>query len=83
MKNRSRIGIDLAKKILVYTLLMKPGYPEVSLLDYLMGTHWFAETVAFYFNGNCKAFYDLILSELLRRRIIVRDQGGLFAQVPP
>jgi len=83
LEDRSRIGMDLSKKILVYTLLMKPGYPEASFLDYLMTTHWFPETVAFYMGGDCGPFYDRILGELFRRRVILRDQGGLFAQVPP
>jgi glyoxylase-like metal-dependent hydrolase (beta-lactamase superfamily II) len=83
MKDRSKIGIDLSKKILVYTLLMKPGFPEARLLDYLMTTHWFPETVAFYFDGDGRAFYRRILSGLLKRGIILRDQGRLFAQVPP
>ena len=82
LKDQSKIGIDLSKKIMVYTLLMKPGYPEASLLDYLMTTHWFPETVNFYFRGDYRAFYDQILSQLLQRKVILRDRDGLFAQVP-
>jgi len=82
LKDQSKMGIDLSKKILVYTLLMKPGFPETSFLDYLMTTHWFPETVDFYIGGDYRAFYDQILSELLQRKVILRDRGGLFAQVP-
>jgi glyoxylase-like metal-dependent hydrolase (beta-lactamase superfamily II) len=82
LQDRSRIGMDLTKKILVYTLLMKPGYPESSLLDYLMTTHWFPETAGFYFDGDCRALFDRVLNELLQRKVVLRDQGALFAQVP-
>jgi hypothetical protein len=82
LKDPSKIGIDLSKKILVYTLLMKPGFPEKSLLDYLMTTYWFPETVDFYFKGDHRIFYDHILNELLQRKAILRKQGKLFAQVP-
>jgi glyoxylase-like metal-dependent hydrolase (beta-lactamase superfamily II) len=82
LKDRSKIGIDLAKKILVYALLMKPGYPEASFLDYLMTTHWFPETVNFYFGGDCGAFYEQIMSQLLERKVIVKNRDRLFARVP-
>jgi len=81
LKDKSKIVIDLSKKILVYTLLMKPGFPETSFLDYLMTTHWFPETVDFYIGGDYRAFYDNILSELIQRKVIMKDQGKLFAQV--
>jgi hypothetical protein len=45
------MGTDLSKEILVYTLLMKPGFPETSFLEYLMTTPWFPETVDFYVGG--------------------------------
>ena len=77
------MGVDLLKKILVYTLLMRPSFPEVSFFDYLMTTHWFPETVDFYFGGGYKATYDWMLNELIQRKIIVRDCGGLLARVPP
>jgi hydroxyacylglutathione hydrolase len=83
LKDRTKIGSDLAKRILVYTLLMKPGHPVSSFFDYLMTTHWFPETVDFYFGGDYRAFYGGLLREFLRRKVILQDRGGLFAQVPP
>jgi len=82
LKDQSKIGIDLSKKILVYTLLMKPGFPEKSFLEYLVTTPWFPETVDFYVGGNYGDFYDQIISELIQRKVIVRERGRLFAKVP-
>lgn len=82
LNDQSRIGIDLSKKILVYTLLMKPGFPEASFLEYLMTTPWFPETVDFYVGSNYGDFYDQLISELVQRKVILRDRGRLFASVP-
>ena len=82
LKDQSKIGIDLSKKILVYTLLMKPGFPEKSFLEYLVTTPWFPETVDFYVGGNYGDFYNQIISELTQRKVIVRERGRLFAKVP-
>jgi glyoxylase-like metal-dependent hydrolase (beta-lactamase superfamily II) len=82
LKDQSKIGIDLSKKILIYTLLMKPGFPETSFLEYLMTTPWFPETVDFYVGGDYGYFYDQVISELIQRKVIVRARGGLFANVP-
>ena len=59
-------------------LLARHGATEV-----VANTHWFPETVDFYFGGECKAIYDWILNELIQRKIVVRDCGGLLAKVPP
>ena len=56
--NKEKIGNDLLKKIIIYTLLMKKGTDESSFFDHLMTTHWFRETVDFYFEGNYRSKYD-------------------------
>ncbi len=82
LEHPDKIGVDLVKRILVHTLLMKPQFPEESFFDYLMSTPWFPETVEFYFGGEYKTLYADILTELLQRGIIGRDSEGLVAYVP-
>ena len=76
--SRRRIGSDLIKKIVVYTLLMKGSVEEAAFFDHVMGTHWYRETVDLYFNGNYKGKYYDIMSEFLRRGIIKRARGRIF-----
>lgn len=82
LEHAPRIGADLLKKIFVYTLLMKPGLPEASFMDYLMSTHWFPETVDLYFEKGYNLLYRETLGLLLERDIVIQDQGRLYAQVP-
>lgn len=54
---RSRLGEDLLKRILVYTLLMKGPFPEEALLRHVWATPWFPDTVDRYFPGAGEAKY--------------------------
>jgi len=83
LKDRTLIGRDLLKKILMYTLLMKKGMKEKDVFPYLMDTIWFPETVDFYFNADYKGIYSEIMSGLLQRGVVRRDQGTLFPEVRP
>jgi hydroxyacylglutathione hydrolase len=76
-----QIGNDLLKKIITYTLLMHRGAREETFFDELMRTEWFKDTVKMYGNGQHQRKYDEILSELLRKGVVVRKEAKLFATV--
>jgi DNA-binding MarR family transcriptional regulator len=44
MENRDRIGDDLIKKIIVYTLLMERSVPEETFFRKFLGTYWSQQT---------------------------------------
>ena len=83
LNNRELIGLDLLKKIIIYTLMMHKIVDRDSFFEYLMQTHWYKETVDFYFNGEYQAKYEAIMKDF-RKRGIVKEQGGqLFTSVKP
>jgi hydroxyacylglutathione hydrolase len=83
MGNKEKIGNDLLKKIIIYTLLMKKGTEESSFFDQLMTTHWFRENVDFYFKGNYRSKYDEIMNGFYRRGIVKTKCDKLFTSVKP
>ncbi|MBI5248998.1 MAG: MBL fold metallo-hydrolase [Desulfomonile tiedjei] len=83
LENPKRIGNDLIKKIIVYTLMMKQGADEESLFDYLMTTPWFVETVNLYFEGNYRPKYDDAMHSFLKRGVVKRKDGRIFTTIKP
>jgi hydroxyacylglutathione hydrolase len=81
--NRERIGQDLLKRIIIYTLLMRPQADEEHFYVRLMETCWFRETVDLYFNGNYRAKYDEIMKYLTERGLVDHDGQRLFSTVKP
>jgi glyoxylase-like metal-dependent hydrolase (beta-lactamase superfamily II) len=81
--HRDSIGNDLIKKILIYTLLMKKTFKEKELFPYLIETHWFKETVDFYFNHEYEMKYNEIMNTFFRKGIIKRKNENLFTTVKP
>jgi glyoxylase-like metal-dependent hydrolase (beta-lactamase superfamily II) len=77
------IGNDLIKKIIVYTLLMKRTIKENGLFSYLMGTHWYKETVDLYFNSEYEIKYNEIMNTFFERGIIKRENENLYTTVKP
>jgi hydroxyacylglutathione hydrolase len=77
------VGSDLIKKIIVYTLMMREQVDEASFFDDLMKTHWFKETVDFYFDGSYRNKYDEIMKGFLRRGIVKSKNGRLYTTVTP
>ena len=63
--------------------MMKKGLPADALFDYLMDTHWYKETVDFYFKGRYEAKYDRVINSLLGRGIIKEENGCLSTTVKP
>ncbi|MBI5016051.1 MAG: MBL fold metallo-hydrolase [Deltaproteobacteria bacterium] len=77
------VGDDLLKRILVYTLLMRPRVGAAALFDRLMGTRWFPDTIDTYFEGEYRRKYDEVLRGLLERSIVRAEAGTLVATVKP
>ncbi|MDI6631041.1 MAG: MBL fold metallo-hydrolase [Bacillota bacterium] len=79
LEKPERLGRDQLKKIILYTLLAKDGFPEEGFFGYLQGTHWYHEVVDLYFGGRYRAVYEDVLEELLRKNLVRREQGRLVA----
>jgi hydroxyacylglutathione hydrolase len=79
----SKIGNDLLKKIVVYTLMMRDGVDEAGFFEDLMTTHWFKETIDFYFEGRYRQKYDSIMKGLLSRGIVKKTGRELLTTVKP
>ncbi|MEW6448222.1 MAG: MBL fold metallo-hydrolase [Bacillota bacterium] len=74
-----RLGRDQMKKIILYTLLAKSGLQEEGFFEYLNRTHWFREAVDLFFNGQYRPVYEDVLSELISRKLVRRENGRLVA----
>ncbi|MBI4966350.1 MAG: MBL fold metallo-hydrolase [Desulfomonile tiedjei] len=83
MGNPKKIGNNLLKKIIVYTLMMRKGVDEESFFQRLMKTYWFPETVDLYFAGDYRAMYDQIMKDFFHRGIVKMRNGKLFTTVRP
>ncbi len=78
-----KIGNDLLKKIIVYTLMMKEEVDEASFFEFLRKTYWFKETVDLYFDGDYAGKYDAIMKGLLGRGIVKNRRNRLVTTVKP
>jgi glyoxylase-like metal-dependent hydrolase (beta-lactamase superfamily II) len=76
------LGNDQLKRIMVYTLLMRPGADSETFFDRLMATVWFPETCNFFFDGEYRRKYEETLSGLSARGILACTRGKLFTTVP-
>lgn len=83
LMDRERMGSDLIKKIIVYSLMMRKGFDEGGFFPYLMTTHWYRETVDLYFNGDYETKYDEVMRNLMDRGIIIQMKGKLLASIKP
>jgi glyoxylase-like metal-dependent hydrolase (beta-lactamase superfamily II) len=83
LKHPERIGTDLLKKIMIYTLMMHKTVEADTFFDHLMGTWWFKETVDLYFDQAYETKYQEILESFLKRGIVNQKEGRLFATVKP
>jgi hydroxyacylglutathione hydrolase len=83
LNNREQIGLDLLKKIIVYTLLMRQPVKEETFYSDLMATPWFPETAALYFNGECEKMYADIIDGFLKRGIVERQDSQFVTTIKP
>ncbi|MFC1835716.1 hypothetical protein ACFL2Q_13435, partial [Thermodesulfobacteriota bacterium] len=83
LSNPKRIGNDLIKKIIVYTLMMRKRVDEEKFFGRLMKTPWFPETVDLFFNGEYERKYRQIMRDFFNRGIVRSDNGKLYTTVKP
>ncbi|MGD8367383.1 MAG: MBL fold metallo-hydrolase [Desulfobacterales bacterium] len=83
LADRKRIGADVMKKIMIYTLLMHRQVAADRFFDLLQGAPWFGDTVRRYFGQGAREVYDRFLSELEARGLVIEDGGMLTTSVPP
>jgi hydroxyacylglutathione hydrolase len=83
LENRERIGDDLLKKIMIFTLLMQGSVVEAQFFEQLMGTFWFRETVDMYFSGEYEAKYDEVMKGLFNRDLVRRRGSRIYSSVKP
>lgn len=74
-RDPARMHIDHAKKMISYVFLTKGGMKEDGFFDYLMNSVWYPELVDRYFNAAYDDFYRTVIDEVLRSRMIVRENG--------
>jgi len=75
------LGNDQLKRIVVYTVLMRPGADCTTFFDRLIATVWFPETCDFFFRRAYRRKYDETLSGLFGRGILACTGGKLFTTV--
>lgn len=78
-----KVGEDLLKKIIVYTLMMRKSVDPDRLFDDLMKTRWFTETVGHYFEGAHALQYQKVLQKLTQRGIVRVENDRLVTTVSP
>jgi hypothetical protein len=61
--------------------MMKNAITETSFFPYLMTTHWFKETVEFYFNSDYELKYDEILHGFIKKGVVKRHNHKLTTTV--
>jgi len=84
MGNKEKLGRDLIKKIIVYTLLEHKAISEKTFFIHLMTSHWFKENIDFHFGkSRYETIYNEILSDLYQRGIIQRQNGKFVTTVKP
>ena len=83
INNRELIGLDLLKKIIIYTLLMRKIVVREEFFDQLMKTHWFKETIELYFSEEYEVKYNEIMQDFIQREIVKQKDGKLFTTVKP
>jgi len=83
MESPKKIGNDLIKKIIIYTLMMRKSVDEESFFQRLLDTYWFRETIDLYFSGDYQTKYNQIMKNFLNRGIVKSREGKLITTVRP
>jgi hydroxyacylglutathione hydrolase len=83
VRDPSLMGLDQIKKIMVYILMMKKGFPEDEFFHYLMQTPWYRETVDLFFEAGYRRIYDKIMAGFLEKETVVIDDGQYRTTVQP
>ncbi|MFC1857157.1 MBL fold metallo-hydrolase [Thermodesulfobacteriota bacterium] len=83
LNDRRLIGLDILKKIIVYTLLERREIHARSFFAQLMNTPWFKETVDLYFNGAYEEKYSETMADFLKRNVVKLENGTYTTTVKP
>ena len=83
LSHREQLGLDLLKKIMIYTLMMRKTVDNGSFFDDLMQTHWYKETVDLYFKGEYQAKYETIMKNFRKRGIVKEQHGQIITTIKP
>ena len=83
LDHRDQVGLDLIKKITVYTLMMRKSAAADSFFEDLMQTHWYKETVDLYFNAEYRDIYDTVMKDFMKRGIVTRKNSRLLTSIKP
>lgn len=81
LERPEELGTDQLKRIVVYTVLMRPGVELNTFFERLMATAWFPETCNFFFQGAYRRKYDEVLSGLIARGVLACTEGRLSTSV--
>ena len=79
----ARIGADVMKKIMIYTLLMHRQVDADRFFDLIREAPWFDDTVRRYFDEDSRRVYHRHLSELKKRSLVRENEGVLTTSVAP
>jgi glyoxylase-like metal-dependent hydrolase (beta-lactamase superfamily II) len=77
LNHRDQMGLDLLKKIIIYTLMMRKTVAEDLFFNDLMQTRWYKETVDLYFNAEYQTIYDAIMNDFQKRGIVKTQNGQM------
>lgn len=83
LEKPERMGRDQIKKIILYVLMMKSGFPAESFFGYLMDTPWYREVVDLYFRGQYEPVYRDIMAELTSKDLVRCHGGRLLSTLEP
>ncbi len=83
LNHREQMGLDLIKKIIVFTVMMQKSIAEASFFDSLMQTHWYKETVELFCDGEYRPIYETIMADFIKRGIVNLRNGRLSTTVKP
>jgi glyoxylase-like metal-dependent hydrolase (beta-lactamase superfamily II) len=83
LQDPDRVGWDLVKKIIVYTIMMKRRVPVDTFFDRLMQTNWYPDTIDRYFAGEYRTIYDRVMADFQNRQIIHANDHHWTTTVQP
>jgi glyoxylase-like metal-dependent hydrolase (beta-lactamase superfamily II) len=83
LSDRKRIGADVMKKIMIYTVMMHRKVVEERFFGMLQTAPWFDDTVRRYFGENSRQVYRRFFTELIDRGLLQETDGVLTTTVPP
>jgi len=79
----NRVGWDVIRKIIVYTIMMKRRVAIDTFYDHLMRTQWYPDTVDRYFAGDYQSVFDQTMTDFHHRHIIELDGQDWVTTVRP